>query len=960
MGELPTSPSTAESDDEPSESHDGQWSTPQQSQNHQSGTGASHAPNHSGSPNASAAMQKRRRVTRACDECRRKKIKCDGKQPCTHCTVYSYDCTYDQPSNRRRNPAPQYVEALENRLKKAEALLRSVLPDVNLDDPKYDATMPQRSHVPIKQERHSPEDGIAPGLRLHPSGSHTAADAEKDPLLESMVHEAGSLDLDDQGHWDFYGQSSGMIFLRRMREQFGDLLGKFDGTGIPFMKSSNISERLMSPKSASASPMDPSSNNVQDLPAKACARKLCSCALDDAAALLRFVHQPTFYEMFDRIYNTPREQLAPAEQKFLPLLYSVIALGCLFAKAEESMLQSYGYKSAIDQGFNWFQVARQMMDVTDCRDLSSLQTLLFMIMFLQASAKLSTCYSHIGIALRSAVRMGLHRSVPTQFPPIEQESRKRIFWVIRNMDIYVGKLGPGLTASGALLGLPMMLSNEDIDQELPLEIDDEYILDKEVLPMPPGKTSVVAAFNAHVRLVALLAKTVRYVYPLHTMRSKSNHAYVVSHAKIREVEQDMQRWMEDLPMALRPGGEAPPGLIRVQQLLRLSYGHIQMILYRPFLHYASQSTQAGIVDKRSYACAAACVSVSRNVIHITSEMKRNGLLTGAYWFAMYTTFFAVLSLVFYVIENPGNPASQAILRDAHEGRDTLTCLAPRSMAADRSSQYLAELFEQLPEALKSGRLVTVSQKKRSAPPKGVNHSDMKNDLNATANKSKGQSPTGCSGWSSTSSGVENANWKRVSGSYNSPSRVRQPLQNVQSISRQSPQQAFTPAAPTTVGFVQGTTPVESMPIRTTESNFSTSQAIGSSDIPNLSTMMFPSNDPFAYPNQPMTTLETYHGNAENQTFSMQLFDNGSVAELYNNLNAPFYRPLPSHPVMGTQRSSNISANQGDGQTMGADGNLAWGQNPQQGRWGGPPGPVTWDAMFGEDWSGGWADQGYRQ
>lgn len=37
-----------------------------------------------------APQQKRRRVTRACDECRRKKIKCDGKQPCTHCTVYSY------------------------------------------------------------------------------------------------------------------------------------------------------------------------------------------------------------------------------------------------------------------------------------------------------------------------------------------------------------------------------------------------------------------------------------------------------------------------------------------------------------------------------------------------------------------------------------------------------------------------------------------------------------------------------------------------------------------------------------------------------------------------------------------------------------------------------------------------------------------------------------------------------
>jgi hypothetical protein len=44
-----------------------------------------------------APMQKRRRVTRACDECRRKKIKCDGKQPCTHCTVYSYGLSPSAP-----------------------------------------------------------------------------------------------------------------------------------------------------------------------------------------------------------------------------------------------------------------------------------------------------------------------------------------------------------------------------------------------------------------------------------------------------------------------------------------------------------------------------------------------------------------------------------------------------------------------------------------------------------------------------------------------------------------------------------------------------------------------------------------------------------------------------------------------------------------------------------------------
>ena len=128
---------------------------------------------------------------------------------------------------------------------------------------------------------------------------------------------------------------------------------------------------------------------------------------------------------------------------------------------------------------------------------------------------------------------------------------------------------------------------------------------------------------------------------------------------------------------------------RVQQLLRLAYAHVQMMLYRPFLHYVSQKSCAGkTVDERSYACAAAGVSVSRNIVHICSEMKRRGLLIGAYWFTMYTTFFAILSLVFFVLENPDKPGSQEILADANDGKEALQGLAKRSQAADRCSTAL--------------------------------------------------------------------------------------------------------------------------------------------------------------------------------------------------------------------------------------------------------------------------------
>lgn len=121
----------------------------------------------------------------------------------------------------------------------------------------------------------------------------------------------------------------------------------------------------------------------------------------------------------------------------------------------------------------------------------------------------------------------------------------------------------------------------------------------------------------------------------------------------------------------------------------MAYAYVQMFLYRPFLHYVSRDIQAKSVDKRSYACAMTCVSVARNIIHLSADMKQKGLLMGSYWFYMYTTFFAIISLVFYVLENPNDPTSVEVLRDAHEGRDTLAGLAKRSLAARKCTKALA-------------------------------------------------------------------------------------------------------------------------------------------------------------------------------------------------------------------------------------------------------------------------------
>jgi hypothetical protein len=69
-------------------------------------------------------------------------------------------------------------------------------------------------------------------------------------------------------------------------------------------------------------------------------------------------------------------------------------------------------------------------------------------------------------------------------------------------------------------------------------------------------------------------------------------------------------------------------------------------------------------------------------------MRRRGLLAGAYWFSMYTTFFAIVSILYFVLENPNSPTSLELLRDAAEGKEVLAYFAKRSMAADRCSSAL--------------------------------------------------------------------------------------------------------------------------------------------------------------------------------------------------------------------------------------------------------------------------------
>lgn len=218
-------------------------------------------------------------------------------------------------------------------------LLRAVLPGVDLADPRFETSGVEEILSDLKKN----------------SSSGSSADSEAkqqqnseqcdESLLESMVDNTGSLDLDDQGHWDYHGHSSGLIFVRRLRKQFGNLVPE-----RPPSKFQHISHILEGAKSASESPVDSHLSPVHDLPPKDVARGLCNNALDDACCVLQFMHKPSFNHMFERIYDTPVEQFSNKENTFLPVLYLALAVGCLFRGVGDSTLDKSGYEPAVDQG----------------------------------------------------------------------------------------------------------------------------------------------------------------------------------------------------------------------------------------------------------------------------------------------------------------------------------------------------------------------------------------------------------------------------------------------------------------------------------------------------------------------------------------------------------------------------------------------------------------------------------
>lgn len=620
-------------------------------------------------------QEKRRRVTRACDNCRQKKVKCDGKQPCIHCTVYSYICTYDQPNIRNKNLSilPQTLP-MPQAFKKKSTLHPNLIMCQNIINV------------------------LVPKLKLNVLSLPLNFDFDK-----FQKAAANNVDL---------GKIQDTYLLKNNFSQNNDDNVQFDKHNLQFDNYKNSQFDYSKRDSIVSDDLD----MKLDLPPKSVALELIYTTWDKACVLFRFYHRPSLLEEVDLIYSLEPYQYTDKQQKFLPFLYSILACGSLFSKSNLSTLSENS--NLDDDGFKYFLEARKLIDIPNVTDIPSIQTIVMMIMYLQCSARLSTCYSYIGIALRSALKEGLHRNLifsSKKLNLIEIDTRKRLFYTIYKMDIYIN----------SLLGLPRSINEDEFDQDFPEDLDDNNITKIELnFNNQSGKISSSSCANHHTKLMIILSHIIKKLYPIKVKKSLSEPLTPDNiHQNVTELELELKNWLDKLPIELKPQDpsqlnnllDIPKKFILANYYIHLAFLNCQIMLYRPFIHFVSNGNIT-TSDPRSLIRGRNCIKVARTVVKLANKMIDQNLLIGTYWFSMYTIFFSIACLIYYYHFATNNPNSlinksigvnyagilfdddlniDMIKNDIKIGKKVLDNLKNNSNTSLRIYNILNTLFEQL-------------------------------------------------------------------------------------------------------------------------------------------------------------------------------------------------------------------------------------------------------------------------
>jgi len=163
--------------------------------------------------------------------------------------------------------------------------------------------------------------------------------------------------------------------------------------------------------------------------------------------------------------------------------------------------------------------------------------------------------------------------------PLEGETRKKVFWCQYALDRF----------SSALTGMPVLLREDDIQIEYPVDVDDENVTETGFLPTLPGESTRVSSALALFSASRILNKVLEDLFP-------SKSTYDVYFSKMHSVAGQLDDWLSTLPPHLRLefSQDKPSANVTGSRspLLSLVYYFVRSLIYRPAVCFAEENLRS--------------------------------------------------------------------------------------------------------------------------------------------------------------------------------------------------------------------------------------------------------------------------------------------------------------------------------------------------------------------------------
>ncbi|RAH67550.1 uncharacterized protein BO66DRAFT_473377 [Aspergillus aculeatinus CBS 121060] len=575
------------------------------------------------------------RVSRACERCRLRKVRCDGHEPCARCREQESNCSY-RPGKSRNRPRRPKIQAR-----------RPPVQSPTRQSPAIDN--PSTTPVP---------ESLSQGV-TSPSGYWRVG-------IQTGIGVSNS----ETGAFQFYGPSSQYAFLQRVYDRLhpGFEANQFDSAGsVPTgLRAWGLETFIFS---------SPPHHVPQPRVESFLPRNLGELFI---RSYFKLVHPQMPILVYADVMAQWAQSWKPPASKNNPvrareILHMVLAIGALVAPPSGS--------EALALSNSWAEYFAQSVDiplsVMTEPTLQLVHTLLLKALYAQQVMRPNETYLHLGYAVRAALALGINRAPVVNGYGSNMHHLKMTIWLTFAFE----------RVTALLVGRPSCLRDEQIDAPYPQD-----------QPPPPavGDLSPQLAIDrsAFVRVLADIGKLadgiLTRIYPLGTLSAAEQ--YLVE-SNMQELDARLLAIAEQLPDYLNfldEDSSVGDGWQEIQRLhLGLLYHTLRMLIHRPVVVFTTffdsnreaQQHARGVIQLQESIDIS--ISSARNIIRFAQESlgtrqpdaRSDGSLASYLVAACITLLYQVLdpaTAIAYAKE------TFAVVEQAVQCLDNMNHLGPRT------------------------------------------------------------------------------------------------------------------------------------------------------------------------------------------------------------------------------------------------------------------------------------------